>query len=216
MHDRHPQIPVSKFAVVPNGFDPGLPLQLSGAAERSHGLERMVATYIGTVYRPSSPRPWLDAVDSLPEAIRSRIETRFVGRVIPEEEPILADRKSTVVKLGFMPQAEALSWALDTDYLLLIVDDEITIPGKLFEYLATGKPILALTPLRGESGRLITEAQSGWVAPPRDAAAIAELAAMAFGRFLRGEVRVAPRWDAIRRFERPRLAARYRELIREG
>jgi glycosyltransferase involved in cell wall biosynthesis len=216
MHDRHPCVPVSKFAVVPNGFDPSLPLHFSQATERSHRRGKMVATYVGTVYRPSSPRHWLDVVDSLPEAMRSRIETRFVGRVIPEEEPILAGRRSSVVKLGFMPQAEAIRWIAETDYLLLVVDDELTIPGKLFEYLATGKPILALTPPRGESGRLIAEAQSGWVAHPCDAAAIAELAVMAFGRFLSGEARVAPRWDAIRRFERPRLAARYRELIREG
>lgn len=209
---RYPAEPASKFSVIHNGYDPKA---FQALKARPHNTGKMVVTYTGTVYKPCSPRYYLDAIDSLPEEIRSRIETRFVGRVIEEEKPFLANRKSTVRELGFMPQAEALKYLEETDFLLLVVDDPLTLSGKLFEYLASGKPILALTPKDGESGRLVAKARSGTVVEPRDVPAIAQAIRDAFERFTASSHTIEPDWTAIRRFERPKLAEAYRELVRQ-
>jgi glycosyltransferase involved in cell wall biosynthesis len=58
---------------------------------------------------------------------------------------------------------------------------EAAIPGKLYEYVASGRPILAFLDL-GEAADLVREA-GGWVVAPDDEAG----AATAFARLLGGE-----------------------------
>jgi len=45
--------------------------------------------------------------------------------------------------LGYVPQAEALRCMEETDYLLLTMSDPTATTGKIYEYMATGKPIVA-------------------------------------------------------------------------
>jgi glycosyltransferase involved in cell wall biosynthesis len=212
IRSRYPEQPAAKFAVVHNGYDPDA---LRPCACEVTAGSRMVVTYVGTVYGPCSPRHYLDAVDSLPEEIRSRMETRFVGRVIDAEAAVLQRRNSMVRSVGFVPHAEAVRHMSEADFLLLVIDDEKTLSGKIFEYLATGKPVIALTPPAGESGRLIRATRSGHVVEPRDARAIADLLHRLCIARSEGRHGLAPDWDLIRQFERPRLAAKYRRLIQE-
>jgi hypothetical protein len=127
---------------------------------------------MGTVYKTASPRFYLDALDALPEAVRSRVETRFIGRISDEEKRLLEGRKSDLRLLGFMSQSEALRRTEETDYLLLTMTNDISLPGKLFEYLAMGKPILALTPAHGEVARIVGETRAGWHEDAADRAAV--------------------------------------------
>lgn len=207
---RYPAQPDSKFAVVHNGYDPAAlrPVPQSAAAGA-----RMVVTYVGTVYRPCSPRSYLDALDSLPEEVRSQIETRFVGRVTDAEAHVFEGRRSAVRRIGFVPHADALRHMADSDFLLLVVDDERALAQKTFEYLGTGKPIIALTPPRGETGTLIEAARAGHVADPRDVPGIAALLQRLYQARREGRHALQPDWELIRQFERPQLAARYRALI---
>ena len=86
----------------------------------------------------SSPKYYLDALESLPEETRSRIETRFIGRITDRERAGFAHRAANISLLGFMPQAEAIRYMEETDYLMVTMTDDISLPGKLFEYLAMG------------------------------------------------------------------------------
>lgn len=208
---RYPRQPDHKFQVIPNGYDPK---SFATLHPRPHGLERMVVTYVGTVYTPCTPRHYLDAVDTLPPELRQKIETRFVGRVIDSERAFLQSRQAPLKSYGFLPQPEAIRFMEETDYLLLVVDDPQTVSAKLFEYLASGKPILALTPENGESARLVRRTRAGIVADPRDVRGIRTLLEEAYARYTRREHAVSPDWDEIRRYERPRLAAEYLALMR--
>lgn len=210
---RYPEQPESKFAVIPNGYDPASLPRLPKTEKRK---DRMVVTYVGTVYKPCSPRYYLDALERLPAEVRSRIETRFVGRVIEEEKPFLENRTSQLTLTGFVAQAEALRHMGEADYLLLVIDDPQTLSGKLFEYLATGKPILGLTPSDSESARLVRKAKSGVLCEPKDVDAIAKMMLEAFRKWEAGQHEISPEWEEIRRFERPRLAERYHALIAGG
>ena len=50
---------------------------------------------------------------------------------------------------------------------------QVVLTGKIFEYLAAQKPILALVP-SGAAADLVLEANAGWVVPPDDIPAIAD------------------------------------------
>jgi glycosyltransferase involved in cell wall biosynthesis len=207
---RYPEQPEEKFAVIPNGYDPEA---FAGFVPRASRSLRMLVTHVGTVYKTASPRFYLDAVDGLSAEVRDQIETRFVGRVAESERAVLQDRKSRVTEVGFLPQAEALKYMEDTDYLLLTMTNDISVPGKLFEYMATGKPILVLTEPASEVDQILRETGCGISAPPGNPRAIQQMLMQAFEAWRDGRRLVAARRMPVQRYERPRLAAEYGELM---
>ena len=206
---RYPEQPGGKFVLIPNGYDPAA---FSEFRSRSHGSDKLVFTYTGTVYRPCSPKPYLDALDGLAK-IRSCVETRFVGRVAQEfDRGVFENHHSLVRLVDYVPQKDSFRYMEETDVLLLPWVDRVNIPGKLFEYLATGKPILALCYPDSEVARVVQQTASGWCVNPDDVAeiqlALTEIYAQG-GKYPRRR-----NWQAIRRYERPRLAAEYAQVIR--
>jgi glycosyltransferase involved in cell wall biosynthesis len=208
---RYSEQPDRKFAVVPNGYDPDV---FAGFVERASPSPRMLVTHVGTVYKTASPRFYLDAVDELPEEVRSQIETRFVGRIADSEQALLAGRKSKITALGFMSQAEALKYMEDTDCLLLTMTNDISVPGKVFEYMAAGKPILAVTAAGNEVDQILHETGAGLSAPPDDREAIKRMVTRAFEAWRARVPLVTAHRESVRRYERPRLVAEYGELLR--
>jgi glycosyltransferase involved in cell wall biosynthesis len=209
---RYPDQRSQKFALIPNGYDPD---SFGGFQSRGHNGFKTIVSHVGTVYSASTPRYYLDALDSLPEEVRIRVETRFIGRVSDDEKPFLQSRKSQIIEFGFMPQDRALRQMEEADFLLLVMTDAASLTGKVFEYMATGKPILAIADQHGEVARILHQTRAGWCASPNDPEGIRRLLLQAIERHkgLRG---FCPDREAIKKFERPRLAAEYGALIRNA
>jgi len=207
LRDRYRDQPAGKFVCIPNGYDPAA---FTGFEPRRHQSSKTVITYVGTVYSTTTPRCYFEGLDALPDSLRSRIETRFVGRIAEDQQSLL-DARQDVVKIGYVPQSEALRWMEETDYLLLTMSDPSFATGKMYEYLATGKPILAFSPPEGEVARTLNETGGGWCIDQENGAAIRDcLAAVATGELA---TRFHPKREAIRRYERPRLAAEFAAAI---
>jgi glycosyltransferase involved in cell wall biosynthesis len=84
----------------------------------------------------------------------------------------------------YAPRADALRLQRDSEALLLLIPDaggrgKGVLSGKVFEYLAAGRPILAVVPPDGAAAELIREAGAGVVVAPDDVdgmkAALADL-----------------------------------------
>ncbi len=76
-----------------------------------------------------------------------------------------------------MPRRESLRLQRDSDALLLLIPDaggrgRGVLSGKVFEYLAAERPILAAVPPDGAAAELIAETGAGVVAPPDDVASL--------------------------------------------
>ncbi len=208
LRKRYSSQPPEKFICIPNGYDPAA---FAGFHSRAHEGSKIVVTYAGTVYSTTSPRCYFEALDSLPEDLRSRVETRFVGRIADDQKPLLSSRAG-VKLLGYVPQAEALRCMEETDYLLLTMSDPTATTGKIYEYLATGKPIVAFSPLDGEVAHTLQETGGGWCIDPADSEATRScVEQMATGKLIES---FQPNLDAIRRYERPRLAGEFAAAIR--
>jgi glycosyltransferase involved in cell wall biosynthesis len=210
IRERYPEQSAGKFLYTPNGYDPDV---FRGFQPRPHAQDGLVVTYFGSVYGNPvyCPKPYLDAVDALPEEIRSRIETRFIGKVHAEAAPILAHRKSRVCQMGYMPQEQGIRHLEESDCLLLIANDPTTHAGKLFDYLATGKPIFAVTPLDGEIAQIIREARTGWCVDSKDPSAITAGLLNVYNQVRNRTRDLTPNWEFIRSFSRPSIVARLAE-----
>jgi hypothetical protein len=212
IRSRYPEQPDRKFVLVPNGFDPAA---FANFRPRPHNTGKLVFTYTGTVYQPASPKPYLEALDTLPE-IRSGIHTRIVGRVAEEfDRDIFFDhRESSVQLFDFVPQTDARRFMEETDVLLLPWSDRINIPGKMYEYLATGKPILAVCYPDSEVAKIMDCTGAGWRVSPDDPDAIRHVLTEIHA--LGGRSPRPRNSQEIRRFERPRLAAEYAAILRDA
>ncbi len=210
---RYPGQPDGKFHCVSNGFDPAA---FAGFEARTSNEPRVMVTHVGTIYRNSSPRYYFEALARLPETLRGEFHTRFIGRLTDPERQTLEEQSGRGISVGiagFMPQQQALRFMEDTDYLLMTMTDPISMPGKLYEYLATGKPILAIAPRGSEVDRMIRGNQLGWCAEPDNPVEIAEMLMSAY-RVRNGmEVFRGRNAEVAKQYERPAVLARYGSLI---
>lgn len=89
---------------------------------------------------------------------------------------------------------------------------EWTAPNKLMDYLAAGLPVVANLP--GRAARLLADGPCGIATPPGDAAALGEaLAALATNPARRTALGRAARTQAVRRWDRRLLAARFCAVV---
>lgn len=212
IRSRYPDQPASKFACISNGFDPEA---FSGLMPRQNQQKKFIVTHVGTAYKTASPQYYLDAVDGLPEELRSQIETRFVGRITDAERRQFEGRKSNNQLLGFMPQHQALRYMEDTDCLLLTMTNDISLPGKLYEYLAAHKPIIALSPTGGEVDNFLRQTGAGWCVDYRDREGIQKLLInLCREKVEHGTLSgFAPDESTVEKYARPNLIKEYASII---
>ena len=210
LRKRYPDLPAEHFTCLPNGFD--APVK-DTVAPRSETLQNVMLTYIGTVYGSTDPTPVVEAILALPPELRDRLRLRFIGHIETERyRETLLRLGSQIELIGFLPQAEALRYMQETDYLLLVTHDPINVAAKLYDYLASGVPILAAVHPQGDVRRILERTGAGFVADIDDPDSISRMLTDALqpGSF------AAPQRDleAIRGYQRSVLTARYAELLR--
>jgi hypothetical protein len=91
--------------------------------------------------------------------------------------------------------------------------NDISVPGKLFEYMATGKPILAVAAPGSEVDQILGETGAGVAAAP-DIRGVQAMLMRAFEAWRDGRKLLDTSATPVRRYERPRLASEYGDLMR--
>jgi glycosyltransferase involved in cell wall biosynthesis len=120
---------------------------------------------------------------------------------------------------GYLPHADSIALMRSADLLFLPMQNlpngrrSSTIPGKTFEYLASGRPILGAVP-NGDARDIIQEA-GHTVCGPDDVDAIADSIARAVERKALDPAPFCPDWSVVRQFERRQLAKNFAEVIDE-
>lgn len=210
---RYPQEPDSKFLLISNGFDVTRLRNSLSSRDRQPG-DKIVVTYVGTIYGSTEPSTLVQALLSLSPEVKARFILRFIGRI---EEPRFRDallQLGDMVDLqGFMPQHEALAAMNEADYALLLTHDPLNVSAKFYDYIGAGKPILATVHPEGDVRRLLEELSAGWWAGSRDVEGIRRLflEAAARGETLQNDFH--PNFEMIAQYERKVLAKRYAGLL---
>jgi len=134
--------------------------------------DRFRLTHAGSFFGKRDPKPFLRA---LAESGLEDVTVRFVGDFRPGDREFmeslgLGDR---VEVIDYVPRRESLRLQRDSDALLLLIPDaggrgRGVLSGKVFEYLAAERPILAVVPPDGAAAELVRETGAGLVAGPDD------------------------------------------------
>lgn len=166
-------------AVVPNAWDSDMEPEVAAASPPALNADRVNLVYTGTLagIRGHDDRGLLEALRRLacedPNTAR-RLRLVIAGRLTDRDARMLAaeDLAPMVQIVGALARPVAVALQRRGDALLLITSHHKSIAhGKLFEYLASGKPILALAG-DNEPARIVRETQTGEVVDPEDVNAI--------------------------------------------
>lgn len=168
----HALSPAGSVVTIPNGADFD---EFAGLAH--HASDRMRITHAGSFFGKRNPRPFLTAL----AAADADVVARFVGdfRRADLDWARAQGLENKLELIPFSPRRRSLELQRDSEVLLLLLPDVGArgrdVPsGKLYEYLAARRPILAAVPPDGTAAELIREAEAGTVVPPDDVDALRE------------------------------------------
>ena len=221
---RYPQDAL-KVTVVTNGYDPEDFASMKWKPRNSTRLQIVHAGRISGSRQQTSIHGLLTALEILQSedsGVFQDLELHFVGELTPSEtEAVCSSRARAAIKVvGTVPRSEAIQLQANADVLLMI-----TVPGKsgvttgkLFEYMGTGLPVLALTG-NSPASELVSELGNCYIAPPDDGHAIAGALRRVWSDWKSGALsRRSP--PAPARFERRNLtralAVIFDEVLAEG
>jgi glycosyltransferase involved in cell wall biosynthesis len=214
-------LPREHVAVIPNGVRWQSFTRIAPDEELKQSPElrgKFVVGYVGNHGLAQGLETVLDAAEQLGD---EPVEFLLAGEGIDKARVLRLARTRGLENVRFldgMPRERVNGVLLACDALLLILRNdplfEITIPSKLYEYMAAGKPLLCS--VAGEAAALVSATGCGLRVAPSDGAALADgvrkllrnpQAARAMGE--------AGAKSAQELFSRDTLMVGYAELLRE-
>jgi glycosyltransferase involved in cell wall biosynthesis len=183
--------------------------------------ERLRITHAGSFFGKRDPRPFLQALHDSGLDVAARFVGDFRSSDREWAESLrLGDRLELI---DYAPRQESLRLQRDSEALLLLVPDaggrgKGVLSGKVFEYLAAGRPILAVVPPDGAAAALVRELDAGVVVAPDDVDGIRAALEQLHGRHLDGglpdvELDEAARRRLSRQARVEETAALLREIV---
>ena len=154
---------------VTNGFDLEVGSQKSEVGSKNSST-KFTLSYIGVLEQLRNPEILWDLLNDLVqenEDFSNDFQLKFVGRL---DDKILekienSSLKRHLINLGYQTHDVALEHMKDSTLLLITnfpqESSKGIIPGKIFEYLATGKTILSFGPKEADVERILEDTKAG-------------------------------------------------------
>lgn len=155
-----------KVQLITNGFDEE---DFVGIVHKK--TSRFTIRHVGVVDELRDPRPVMEAVKALcleNQEFASNVLIEFIGNVNSAFKNYVAGDEQLNKVTRFVdqiPHSELLKLYGETDLQLLVLAHTAiapgNLPGKFFEYLASGNPILAIGPTDGDAAQVLKETEAG-------------------------------------------------------
>lgn len=183
------EVPDSKIEVVPVWADPAQvrPLPKQNAFRREHRLDdKFVMMYAGNIGLTSCLEDVLRAAEILHE--QTKIQFVIVGEGV-KKKILEAERQNrqlrNVIFLPYQPREIFSEMLAAADVILVTLNNGAalsSLPSKIFNGMASARPILAVAPPGSELARIVTEAGCGWTVPPGSPLKLAMVLAQLIGQ----------------------------------
>lgn len=180
------------ISVITNGYD-------VERVEKKAMDAKFTLAHIGSLLSERNPKILWEAINEVLEendTIARLFELKLIGAV--SEDVLLSIKESGlenfVNHLGYVSHEEALQEQRCSQVLLLIeINSEETkciIPGKVFEYIVSERPIIAIGPEQADFASIIKETNTGKFFTYREKEAVKKYILELFNAFLKDELNV--------------------------
>lgn len=156
---------------ITNGFDEAdAGVQTRKSVPGDNQQQKFTLSYIGVLEQLRNPGNLWKSLDELVKTNAGFAENftlKFAGRI---DDKILnalenSSLKSRILNLGYLSHDKAIDEMQASDILLITnfpnASSKGIIPGKIFEYLATGKQIISFGPDDADVARILEETRAG-------------------------------------------------------
>lgn len=203
----HPDVDHERFVTIHNGFDP---VDLDVPPHPPAPDRRFRIVFTGVWKDGYNPAELYDAVEWIRRAAPALLDhVEVITAGFPPGEAERRGLQNVITERGVVSHHDAVALMRSADVLYLSHvdrDRQWVVPGKLYEYLASGSPVLALTHPDCETAEIITRVGGGIVISPEDPGELYETLRHALEeRRLAVPPRVA---TALGSFERRHLTAK--------
>ena len=204
--------------VVYNGFD-----RDDDATTTVVKPEKFTITYLGVLSKIQNPEKLWEALEEVTKEnydFANKLQINMIGQIdssvvkviekrglslyvsysayIPHDQVSAVHRSSTLLLLLLMPDSEPRAKGLLT--------------GKLFEYLASGRPILCIGPEDGDAARILNETGAGTTVSFGNKEKMKEAIKTLYNKYLEGNLpnNTSP---AVEKYSRRNLAGEFAEML---
>lgn len=199
-----------KVELITNGFD-----EDDFAGIRHIRTKKFTIRHIGMVDELRDPRPFMEALKqwlSEEPAFCDKILVEFIGSVNSSFRKYISEEPTLGAITRFrdpMPHGELVQLYGETDIQLLVLAHTAlapgNLPGKFFEYLASGNFILGMGPATGDAAAILEQTGAGKMVERTDAAGLKEQVRTQLRKWERGE---RPTGRDVSAYSRKNLTAR--------
>lgn len=206
-------ITTKPISVITNGYD------IENVAKQTLDTKFTLA-HIGSFLSERNP-PFLwaclqELIQEVP-GFKENLEIKLIGAVSQEVLDAIADFKlnSYLNLLGYVSHQEAIAHQKKSQVLLLIEinseDTKSIIPGKLFEYMVSNRPIVAIGPQGSDFADIITETNTGVFCDYSEKAKLKSVILDFYKQFLNGNLQA--NGVGLQQYSRKNLTKQLVELI---
>lgn len=177
-------------------------------------------SYIGVLEQLRNPENLWKALNDLVKTnsdFAEKFKLKFVGRI---DDKILqsienSSLKNYIENLGYLSHDKAIDEMSDSSMLLITnfpnPSSKGIIPGKIFEYLATGKQIISFGPSEADVSKILTETKAGKHFSYEDSETIKQFILEKFELWKSGNL--AENTQNIEQFSRRNLTRQLSEIL---
>ncbi|MBP1225719.1 glycosyltransferase family 4 protein [Flavobacterium sp. 1355] len=203
------------ISVITNGYD-------VENVEKQTLDEKFTLAHIGSFLSERNPLfLWECLVELLNEipSLRNDLEIKLIGAVSQEVLDAIAEFKlgDYLNLLGYVSHHEAIAHQKKSQVLLLIEinseDTKSIIPGKLFEYMVSNRPIIAIGPQGSDFADIIKETNTGVFFDYSEKAKLKSVILDFYNQFLEGKLQA--NGVGLQQYSRKNLTKQLVQLINE-
>ena len=170
----------NKISIIPNwvDIDSSTTFDKMNYIRKNYMLgDKFVVTYGGTIGRAQH----LESVISAAEILKEQLDIIFLlvgdgDSKLSLQQKVVKNNVSNIVFLPFQPKEQYIDILNATDVCLLPLSKDTpiqTVPGKLPQLMASGRPIIACVSSHGDVKNIIENAECGYCVEPGDSNGLA-------------------------------------------
>jgi len=205
--------------VIPNGFDYE---DVKGGNKKVGDTGKFTLSHIGSLTKTRNAENLWKCLHELVEehpVFAQKLEIRNVGKI--DLSAVESIKKYSInpylTSIDYMPHEQVITEQQNAEVLLLLINNtpnsKLILTGKLFEYLASRRPIVCIGPSDGDAAAIINETACGRVFDFDDVSGLKEEILRLFNNFLQGNI--SSSCKNIDRYERKNLTAQMVEVLNE-